>query len=132
MLLTKPCERDGCQNPITVPAYRQRKYCSRSCATRDRMARGWKADAYLTAEARSRGARAGGKSAGERRHRRSLTKAVAACLDLVPAEWNASMSAKDLALLKVLLGRAYLVGQLRERQRLDTTRRYWQKKSEAA
>lgn len=123
---SKPCARSGCPVIIDGPPYRlkRRVYCSMSCAIRQRMANGWIPHTYITPEVRARGARKGGKVAGERRHRRSLEKAVQACLDLLPAEWDATYPARDLARLKVLLGRAYLVGQMREKQRADAARRY--------
>ena len=132
--LSKPCGRASCLLLVEGPAHRvtRVRYCSQSCATRDRIAHGWRADHYLTAESRSRGARKGGHVAGEARHQRSLAKAVQACLDLLPGHWAETYGAADLARVKVLLGRAYLVGQLRERQRVDTHRRYEATKGTAA
>jgi hypothetical protein len=125
-MVSKPCARGGCTNLITAKAHvlKRRVYCSISCSTQQRLANGWIPHSFITPEVRAIGARKGGQVAGERRHRRTLQKAVQACADLIPAEWRETYGAADLARIKVLLGRAYLVGQFKEKQRADSARRY--------
>jgi hypothetical protein len=132
MTETKPCGRAVCPNVITGPPYRltRRVYCSTGCATRDRIAKGCIAHAFITPEARARGARLGGKTAGEHRHRATLEKAVRACAGLLTPELTDGLSSRQLAAFKVLVGRAFVLGYTRERNRADSARRYAEKQQQ--
>jgi hypothetical protein len=133
-MLSKPCGRDGC--PIVIERRAQHlldrvTFCSMSCATQARYAAGWKPDRFLTPEARSKGARMGGKIAGRRRHRRTLIKAVRACERFLTEEYQEGLTAAQLQRIRVLMGRVYILGHFHGRQTTDSNRRYWQKKATA-
>ena len=133
MMFTKPCLYAKCTVVIEVKKrwlFERRKYCSESCATQDRMAKGWTPHLFITPEARTKGARLGGRRSGERRHRESLMKAVTACAALLTPELTAGLSARQLAAFKVLLGRAHEIGRFREKQRQDGARRYARKRQQ--
>ena len=129
---TKACGRHGCETVIAGPSslVSRRIYCSQSCAIRARMAAGWKPETFLTAEARSRGARRGGASSGEKRHKAAMARAVKDCADLMPEKFTDGLSASQLACVKVLIARSYLRAETRMRQRFDTNARYWRQKAE--
>jgi hypothetical protein len=131
-MLWKPCGRDGCSTLIERRAQYlldRRKFCSKSCAIQARYAAGWTPHQFLTTEARSRGARMGGKVAGRRRHRRTLIKAVRACERFLTPEFQEGLTADQLARIHVLMGRIYILGHFHGRQATDSNRRYWQKKA---
>lgn len=132
---TKPCGRVGCAVSVTVPKpylLKRRKYCSMSCATQDRMSKGWVPHRFLTAEDRARGGVKGGLVTGGLRHRQTLANAVRQCERLLPAVFHDELSAHQLARIRVLMGRSFILGQMRERQRLDRNRRYHEQKAGVA
>ena len=71
----------------------------------------------------------GGKIAGRRRHRRSLIKAVRACERFLTPAFQEGLTADQLARIRVLMGRIYILGHFHGRQATDSNRRYWQKKA---
>lgn len=52
-----------------------------------------------------------------------MTRAVSACADLIPAEFERELSARALALVKALIGRGFERGRLNEVRRQDLIRR---------
>lgn len=132
-MVSKPCAREGCTERIEAPTpsrLAERLYHSKACAMTARLATGWRPP--LKPEDRARGGRLGGKSSGRKRHRRALARAVQACDRFLPDAWKESMSADDLARLRVLMARCFLFGHLRGRQTKDTNQRYWRNKRKAA
>jgi hypothetical protein len=95
------------------------------------MANGWKADTYLTAEGRSKGAKIGGKVSGHKRHLAALAKAVRACEVFLTGDVMEGMTTQQITRVRVLLGRAYAKGHVRGRQATDSNRRYWQQVAES-
>lgn len=74
----------------------------------------------------------GGKVAGQRRHRRSLQKAVAECERFLTREFKLGLSADQLARVRVLMARSFERGHSLGARKTDANRRYWQKKASAA
>jgi hypothetical protein len=125
-MFSKPCARAGCADLVTVAkAYRlkHKKYCSQRCAYQAKLAAGWVPHLYLTPEARRSGAMKGAKLLGQRRHRAAMERAVTACVDLIPAEFQKELPARTLALIKALVGRAYLRGWSNGVRKDDLARR---------
>lgn len=125
-MLTKPCGRPGCPTPIVVRAQyilNRRTYCSNSCAVQTRIANGWKPHAHLTDEASARGRATGVPKSNRRRHLTALQRAVTECEDLIPAEDRIELSARQLALFRVIAGKAYLRGHANGARKTDTDRR---------
>jgi hypothetical protein len=125
-MFSKPCARPGCAELVTAPMacrLRHKQYHSQRCAYEAKRERGWVPHRYLTPEARRRGALKGAKVLGARRHREAMERAVTACMDLMPAEFQRDLPARTVALIKALVGRAYLRGWSNGVRKDDLARR---------
>jgi hypothetical protein len=117
-VVTKPCGRPGCPELITARKpyiLARKKYHSIACQVAAKKAAGWVPHRHLNHDNRKRGGLASAKRTQILQHRRKLTLAVRECLALIPSEFEAELSARGVALLKVLLGRAFELGRRRER-----------------
>lgn len=135
MTFSKPCERAGCSRLATAPKLyilQRKKYCSVECQVAAKKANGWQPDLYLNAENRRRGGVASARRTQTLQHRRKLEQAVRDCVDLIPADLQLELSARALALFKVLLGRAFERGRRREHTILLQQRRRQQAQKGAA
>jgi hypothetical protein len=127
----------GCQELVTAAKpYRlaRKKYHSVACQVEAKKAAGWTPHQHLNAENRRRGGIASAKRTHDLQHRRRLETAVRECIDLIPPALQLELSARGLALLKVLLGRAFERGRQREHRILAQRerRRLVEQKGEAA
>jgi hypothetical protein len=125
-MVSKPCARDGCTELVTATVpyiLARKKYHSIKCQVDAKKAAGWKPASHFTRDMRHRGGVASGKRTHAIWHRRKLETAVRACVALIPKHLEASLSARDLALMKVLVGRAFELGRRREHQILEQRRR---------
>lgn len=128
-MVSKPCPRagrDGCRGTIVARdkwRLNLQKTCSKSCAWHARVEAGWIPNRGLTREHQVRGARIGGRRSGDRRHKVALARAVEECADLIPKEFERELSARGVALVKVLLGKAFRIGYSLGDRREDNERR---------
>jgi hypothetical protein len=116
-MFSKPCGRSGCLEPVTATKpylLTRKKYHSTACQVQAKKANGWTPHQHLNAENRRRGGIASAKRTKALQHRRKLEAAVRECLDLIPSAVARELSARGLALMRVLLGRAFERGRRRE------------------
>jgi hypothetical protein len=115
--VSKPCARAGCRELVTAAKpyiLARKKYHSIECQVEAKKAAGWVPHRHLNHENRKRGGIASAKRTRDLQHRRKLTRAVKECLALIPRDIEQELSARGLALVKVLLGRAFELGRRRE------------------
>jgi hypothetical protein len=136
-ILSKPCERSGCQTPITSAGktpkvYARRRFCSNRCTALHRKAQGTWLRPVMTEAQRIEAGRKGGLKAGERKRRQAALRVSEALKAYITPSIEASLSRQDLARVKALLARAWNDGRTAEASRLRMLRREGQKKGQAA
>jgi hypothetical protein len=129
--LPKACAIRGrgrpCARPECARIHGNRAYCSRSCASRHRIAQGWQPHAHLLDPVlKQRACHKAGVVTGARRRHARAARIAAQLHDVMVKAMKLELPQRETAALKALLVKAYRIGKL------DTLRSDWYRAKKAS
>lgn len=115
--MTKPCARAGCPNVIergqhSPKHFAKQRFCSKRCASLSRVEAGWKPHlCFMTPEIHQRATRKGGLATSALRRKARQARVIARLAPLLRSTLCEALTARQEALVKALLVRAYVQGR---------------------